>query len=144
MWSVALIVCQHNFLQMNFRGTNKIFVFMKPSIFLPCIMCLKRQNEHDNSNDLALEWRNKNAEDTLLWRKSLITLMYSFSKQGNHFNKLITISKQRTGWVKDKTFMLWTTVVELGMYDLWVKHIIQSLISWSVCSKKGSWIRHEY
>ena len=132
MWCVAPIVCQHNFLQMNFKGTNKILVFMTPSIFLPCFLCLKRQNEHDNSNDLALEWRKKNAEDTsLLWRKSLITSMYNFSKQGKHFNKLITISKQRSGWVKAKTFMLWTTVVELGMHDLWVKHIIQSLTSWS-------------
>ena len=37
---------------------------MTPSIFLPCFLCLKRQNGHDNSNDLALEWRKKNAEDT--------------------------------------------------------------------------------
>lgn len=123
MWCVAPIVCQHNFLQTNFKGTNKILVFMTPSIFLPSILCLKRQNEHDNSNDLALEWRKRNADDTLLWRKSLITSMYSFSKQGKHFNKLITISKQRSGWVKAKTFMLWTTVVELGMHDLWVKHV---------------------
>lgn len=78
--------------------------------------------------------------------------MYSFSKQGNHFNKLITTSKQRFCWVKAKTFTLWTTIVELRMPDFWVKHIIKKFnimikpSDFCMCcfkEKKRSWICHE-
>lgn len=40
MWFVASVVYQHNFLQWNVNGPEKIPVFTRPPICLPCLCCL--------------------------------------------------------------------------------------------------------
>lgn len=59
MRGVTSIVFQHNFLQTNVMGVNKIVLLVTPLIFSPSLECLEMQNERRTIDNMASEMVTK-------------------------------------------------------------------------------------